>query len=94
MERDNDGKGCYGVLVDMLPEVELTHLAPFTGMQMFSGNPKPRMISFMHVSGIENMHDYIISNGWENITPLKSQPWGGKTCDITTVDGYRIRVFE
>ena len=35
VERDVDGNGCYGVVFDMLPEVELVHLAPFTGFQMF-----------------------------------------------------------
>ena len=58
VERDDDGKGCYGVVFDMLPEVELVHLAPFTGMQMFCGIPEPRLISFMQVKGIEKMYEY------------------------------------
>lgn len=33
VERDANGAGCYGVVFDILPEVECTHLAPFTGMQ-------------------------------------------------------------
>ena len=37
VERDSSGKGCYGVVFDMVPEVELVHLAPFTGFQMFCG---------------------------------------------------------
>ncbi len=37
VERDHSGTGCYGVVFDMLPEVECTHLAPFTGFQMFFG---------------------------------------------------------
>lgn len=31
VERDNEGKG-DGVVFDMLPEIELTYAAPFTGM--------------------------------------------------------------
>lgn len=94
VERDSDGNGCYGVVFDMLPEIELTHLAPFTGMQIFKGQPEHRLISFMQVKGIEKMHDYIISNGWNEITEVQTQPWGGKTCSLTTVDGYVINIFE
>lgn len=94
VERDEKGNGCYGVVFDMLPEVEITHLAPFTGMQMFSGTPEPRVISFMQVSNIQKMYDYIISNGWRNITEVVVQPWGGKTCSLTTIDGYIINIFE
>ncbi len=94
VERDSDGNGCYGVVFDMLPEIELTHLAPFTGMQIFKGQPENRLISFMQVKGIEKMHDYIISNGWNEITEVQTQPWGGKTCSLTTVDGYVINIFE
>ena len=94
VERDSDGNGCYGVVFDMLPEIELTHLAPFTGMQMFRGQPEPGLISFMQVKGIEKMYNYIISNGWNEITEVITQPWGGKTCSLTTVDGYIINIFE
>lgn len=78
VERDSNGNGCYGVVFDMLPEVELVHLAPFTGFQLFCGEPKPHTISFMQVIGIEKMHDYITSTGWDKITEVKTQPWGGK----------------
>lgn len=94
VERDGDGKGCYGVVFDMVPEVELVHLAPFTGFQMFRGIPEPRAISFMQVKGIEKMYDYITSNGWDKVTEIVTQPWGGKTCSLTTIDGYIINLFE
>lgn len=94
VERDTNGNGCYGVVFDMLPEVELVHLAPFTGFQMFYGEPEPRAISFMQVIGIEKMHDYIVSKGWNKITEIVTQPWGGKTCSLTTIDGYIINIFE
>ena len=94
VERDGNGQGCYGVVFDMMPEVELTHLAPFTGMQMFYGQPEPRKISFMQVKGIEKMYAYITSKGWDKITSVKTQPWGGKTCSLTTIDGYIIDIFE
>lgn len=94
VEKDENGKGRYGVVFDMLPEVELVHLAPFTGMQLFCGKPEPRVISFMQVKGIEKMYTYITSNGWDKITEIVTQPWGGKTCRLTTIDGYYINIFE
>ena len=47
VERDENGQGCYGAVFEMLPEIEVTHLAPFTGFQMFYGKPEERVISFM-----------------------------------------------
>lgn len=94
VERDENGKGCYGVVFDMMPEVELVHLAPFTGFQMFCGTPEPHAISFMQVKGIEKMYEYITANGWDKITEVVTQPWGGKTCSLTTIDGYIINIFE
>ena len=94
VERDDNGNGCYGVVFDMLPEVELVHLAPFTGFQIFCGTPEPCMFSFMQVKGIDKMYDYVKSNGWEKITEVVTQPWGGKTCSLTTIDGYIINIFE
>lgn len=94
VERDAEGKGCYGVVFDMLPEVEIAQLALFTGFQMFCGRPDPHAISFMQVSDIYKMHDYIVSHGWDKITEVVVQPWGGKTCSVTTPDGYIINIFE
>ena len=91
--RDENGHGTYGVVFDMLPEAELVHLAPFTGMQLFRGTPLPRLISFMQVTDIQRMHDYITSHGWPQITEIVTQPWG-KICSLTTIDGYTINVFE
>ena len=94
VERDENGQGCYGAVFEMLPEIEVTHLAPFTGFQMFYGKPEGRVISFMQVQGIEKMHEYIISKGWTQISEVVLQPWGGKTCSLTTIDGYIINIFE
>lgn len=94
VERDGQGNGCYGAVFEILPEVEITHLAPFTGFHMFYGEPQKGVISFMQVQGIEKMYEYIISKGWDKITEIVLQPWGGKTCELTTIDGYIIRIFE
>ena len=94
VERNEAGQGTYGVVFDMLPEVELVHLAPFTGIHMFCGEPAKTMISFMKVQNIEKMHEYILASGWEQVTDVYLQPWGGKTCTLTTTDGYIMHIFE
>ena len=94
VEKDDSGNGLYGVVFDILPEIEITHLAPFTGFQLFKGKPKPHVISFMQVQNIEKMYSYITSKGWDQITQVETQPWGGKTCSVTTIDGYIINVFQ
>ena len=35
-----------------------------------------------------------ISKDWDKITEIITQPWGGKTCSLTTIDGYIINIFE
>ncbi len=57
VERDGQGRGMYGVVFDIPPEVESTHLAPFTGFQMFAGEPAGREISFMQVQGVEQLYE-------------------------------------
>lgn len=94
VNRDETGKGCYGVVFEILPEVELAHLAHFTGIHLFAGKPRGGSVSFMQVRGIDKMHDYIVSKGWNKITDVQLQPWGSKTCTLTTVDGYTIDIFE
>lgn len=94
VERDGEERGQYGVVFDIPPEVEATHLAPFTGFQMFSGQPVGHEISFMQVQGIDKLYERVTGKGWDKITPVEVQPWGGKVCRLTTVDGYTIRIFE
>ena len=94
VERNEDGHGCYGVVFEILPEVELAHLTPFTGIQMFRGEPAKTMISFMQVTDVQALYDYVIASGWTEITEVYQQPWGGKTCTLTTIDGYVINIFQ
>ncbi len=94
VERNEDGKGMYGAVFEMVPEVELTHLAPFTGFHLFFGEPVENALSFMQVQGVEKLWEYVRSKGWKRISDIERQPWGGKTCTLTTIDGCRIRIFE
>ena len=47
VERDGQGRGMYGVVFDI----------PFTGFQMFAGEPAGREISFMQVQGVEQLYE-------------------------------------
>ena len=93
-ERSEAGKGCYGCVYSLPPEIAVTHLAAFTGMHMFYGEPREGVVCFMQVQGIEKMREYILSKGWEQVSEVVMQPWGGKTCSITTIDGCVMNVFE
>ena len=94
VERDAEGAGMYGAVFETPPEIEITHLAPFTGFHLFYGLPEGGMISFMQVQGVDRLYEYVTANGWTDITEPVQQPWGGKTCEIITIDGYIIRIFE
>lgn len=93
-ERDASGFGLYGCVYDTPPVFENLHLAPFTGIHLFYGEPKQGMVAFLKVSGIEKLHEYVKLTGWKEMTEIKLEPWGGKTCSIETVDGCELRFFE
>ena len=85
-ERLPDGKGCYGCVYSIPKEIEVTHLAPFTGIHLFYGEPRKGMACFMRVEGIERLREYVLAKGWTQVSQVAVQPWGGKTLDITTDD--------
>lgn len=94
VERDSQGRGLYGCVFDVPPEIEAAGIAAFTGFQLFAGKLIGNEISFMQVQGIDRLHQYVTGRGWNKITPVETRPWGGKVCLITTIDGYTIRIFE
>lgn len=65
VERNEQGNGCYGAIFEMIPEVEMTHQAPFTGFHMSYGESQKEVISFMQVQGIEKLYEYITSKRLE-----------------------------
>ena len=93
-ERNQQGQGLYGCAYSIPKAFEITHLAPFTGIHLFYGKPKKDLICFMHVERIENFYNYVVSQKWEQIAKIEVQPWGAKTCTITTIDGSIINIFE
>jgi len=92
--RNEDGTGGYGCVYNIPKEIEILRIAPFTGIHMFYGEPKSGMVAFMLVQGIESLYDYVKNNGWEQITEVKLEQWGSKTCSITTPDGCVLTFFE
>jgi AraC family transcriptional regulator len=41
----------------------------------------------MLIQGVEQFYRFIKRNGWNQIKEVKTEPWGGKTCSLTTIDG-------
>ncbi len=93
-ERNKKGQGLYGCVYSIPKNDQLSNISPFTGIHLFYGKPSSNMISFMCVEGIDEMRSYIIKNGWDKVTEIKKEPWGGRTLVITTIDGSKIYCFE
>ncbi len=92
--RDANQVGLYGCLNNIPMEIEALHLAPFTGIHMFQGEPIQRVVGFMLVQGVEQLHSYVKGRGWNQISEVVQESWGGKTCEVTTIDGSILRFFE
>lgn len=92
--RDEDGIGTYGCVSNIPIEIEVLHIAPFTGIHMFKGDALSIMVGFMLVQGIEQLYEFVKKNGWNQITEIVTEPWGGKTCEVTTIDGSILKFFE
>ncbi|MDF2586917.1 MAG: transcriptional regulator, AraC family [Anaerocolumna sp.] len=92
--RDENGNGDYGCVNNIPIEIEALHIAPFTGIHMFRGEPQQIMVGFMLVQGVEQLYQYVKKNGWNQITEVVTEPWGTKSCCITTIDGSVLKFFE
>ena len=94
VENDSDGKGIYGFVFNIPPEIEVTHLAPSNGIHLFAGEPVNGLIAFMSVHRIDALHQYVTSKKYAGISEVKIQPWGARTCEVQTPDGCILRFFE
>lgn len=92
--RDENQIGMYGCVNNIPIEFESLGLAPFTGIHMFHGKPEMRMVGFMKVDGIEKLHAFVVEKGWKEIEDVKIEPWGAKSCMVTTIDGCQLKFFE
>ena len=61
---------------------------------MFKGDSLQRMVGFMLVQGVEQLYAFVKNNGWNQITEVVTETWGGKTCEVTTIDGSVLKFFE
>lgn len=92
--RDENDAGTYGCVCNIPIEIQALHIAPFTGLHLFMGEPQQMMVAFMLVQGIEQLYQFVKKKGWNQITEIKEEPWGGKTCSVTTIDGSILTFFE
>ena len=93
-QRNENGDGTYGCLLPLPVEILNMTLVPFNGFHMFFGEPVKQTVAFLRVDNIENLHAFVKKNGWTQISEITKQRWGGKECDVTTVDGGIIRFFQ
>lgn len=92
--RDTNNNGNYGCVNNIPLEIDALNIAPFTGIHLFYGEPIKRIIGFMLVQGIDELYDYVNKSGWSLISKVFEEPWGGKTCEVTTIDGSILKFFE
>jgi AraC family transcriptional regulator len=92
--RNEEGCGTYGCVLPVPGELVNLQIAPFMGIHMFYGESRNNTVAFMLVEGLDKLHEYVKNAGWNQITDIKTQPWGARTCNVTTVDGSILTFFE
>lgn len=93
-ERNENGDGLYGCVLPLPNEIHNMTLFPFNGFHMFFGEPAKQTVAFMRVDNINSLYSFVKKNGWTQISEITIQPWGGKECDVTTIDGGTMRFFQ
>lgn len=93
-QRDEKGHGMYGCVLPLPGEIHNMTLVPFNGFHLFYGEPSKRTVAFMQVDSIDNLCSFVKKNGWTQIGEIELQHWGGKECDVTTIDGGVMRFFQ
>lgn len=92
--RNETGTGTYGCVNSIPVEIEALRIAPFTGIHLFHGDPLSMIVGFMLVQGIDHLYSYVKKQGWNQITEVITEPWGARTCTVTTIDGSKLKFFE
>jgi len=93
--RDENGAGVYGGVHDYPTELVVAHTFPIAGFQLNKGEPSSKgLVGFIHVKGLERLRQYVLKNGWQQITEIQAMPYGVSECFITTIDGCTIGFFE
>lgn len=92
--RGENNAGHYGCVNNIPLEIEALHIAPFTGIHLFKGDAMKKVVGLMLVSGINELYSYVKRSGWHQISAITEEPWGGRSCKITTIDGSILKFFE
>jgi AraC family transcriptional regulator len=93
-QRNDNGDGTYGCVLPLPDEISGMTLIPFNGFHMFYGEPSNQTVAFMGVDNVEKLYSFVKKNGWDKISEIETQHWGGKECDVTTIDGGVMRFFQ
>ena len=82
----------------MLGLGETVHLRvrPFNGIHLYPGQPPSESytVAMLHVDGLGRLHERVRAAGWDQITDVEATPWATGVCNLTTLDGYVLRIFE
>ncbi len=81
-------------MFDYPGELIVAGLTPFRGIHMFRGEATKGVVGFIMVQGLEKLRNFVLQNGWKQITEIEPQAWGARECRITTIDGSILRFFE
>ncbi len=85
--RNELGEGMYGCAMPIPENLVSDKLTSFMGFSLFYGEPLKRVVGYITVDKVEIIHDYIVFNGWKEITDIIRKPWGARECSVTTPDG-------
>ena len=89
-----ESNGAYGCVFDYPGELMVSGLMPFRGIHLFNGEATQGVVGFIHVQGVEKFRQFVLSRGWNQVSEIEPQHWGGNECQITTIDGSVLRIFE
>jgi AraC family transcriptional regulator len=94
--RDEQGRGTYGSVLLGVGEAVNQRVRPFNGIHLSRGRPPAPgyMVAMLYVEGLERLHQRVKEAGWQQISDIAATPWASGVCDLTTLDGYRLRLFE
>ncbi len=93
---DEQGRGTYGSVLLGVGEAVHQRVRPFNGIHLSRGRPPSEgcMLAMLYVEGLDRLHERVKASGWGRITDIVATPWASGVCDLTTLDGYLLRIFE
>lgn len=89
--RNKSGDGLYGCAIPIPEDIVSEKMTSYMGFTLLNGEPVKRVIGYITVDHVENIHDYIVLSGWKKITDIVHRPWGARECSVTTPDGGIIK---